>query len=222
MIKRTSLMSCFGIHVCCLCLTCIQTQLSGNGTEEQVPTADGMAEQNVTGNEAAVRKAQHEAKHLADERWRCRKTRVTQTVTPDVTPQAVGPSEGVHLNREHTFKSAEHKESCKLMERWPKWAADSRKVKKLEQEKFHQQLQPDWNLSTPQTAVFTPNTIPSKSDLCGFKCIVFILFLDDMKSKPGVMQSDPSGKLSQDFLDDLWNCKVRKEPKAERTEPMIY
>lgn len=68
--KRTSLMSCLGIHVCFLCLTCIQTQLFGNRTEEQAPTPDGVAERNVTGNMAAPRKAQHEPRHLADERWR--------------------------------------------------------------------------------------------------------------------------------------------------------
>lgn len=47
--KRTSLMSCSGIHVCFLCLTCIQTQLFGNWTEEQAPAPDGVAERNVTG-----------------------------------------------------------------------------------------------------------------------------------------------------------------------------
>ena len=68
--KRTSLMSCLGIHVCFLCLTCIQTRLFGNRTEQQAPTPDGVAERNVTGNMAARRKAQHEPRHLADERWR--------------------------------------------------------------------------------------------------------------------------------------------------------
>ena len=68
---RTSLMSCSGFHVCFLCLTCIQTQLFfffGTRTEEQAPAADGVAERNVTGNMAAPRKAQHEPRHLADER----------------------------------------------------------------------------------------------------------------------------------------------------------
>ena len=66
--KRTSLMSCLGILVCFLCLTCIQTQLFGTRTEEQAPAPDGVAERNVTGNMAAQRKAQHEPRHLADER----------------------------------------------------------------------------------------------------------------------------------------------------------
>lgn len=89
--KRTRLMSCLGIHVCFLYLTCIQTQFFGNWTEEQAPTPDGVAERNVTGNMAALRKAQHERRHLADERWRCWKIQVMQTVAPAVMPQDVGP-----------------------------------------------------------------------------------------------------------------------------------
>lgn len=84
-------MSCLGIHVCFLYLTCIQTQFFGNWTEEQAPTPDGVAERNVTGNMAALRKAQHERRHLADERWRCWKIQVMQTVAPAVMPQDVGP-----------------------------------------------------------------------------------------------------------------------------------
>lgn len=38
-----------------------------------------------------LRKAQHERRHLADERWRCWKIQVMQTVAPAVMPQDVGP-----------------------------------------------------------------------------------------------------------------------------------
>lgn len=85
-----SLMSCLSIHVCCLCLTCIQTQPFGNWIENQAPTPDGVAEQNVTGDTASVCKAQREPRHLADEEWHCWKIRVTQSVTPDVKTQHEG------------------------------------------------------------------------------------------------------------------------------------
>lgn len=63
-------------------------RLSGNQTEEPAPTPDGVAERNVTGNMAAPRKAQHEQRHLADERWRWGKLQALQSAPPDVAVQS--------------------------------------------------------------------------------------------------------------------------------------